>query len=174
MNVVNKIDCKDLSVFTLLTLFTGFWCIHNCLLRPEKNTDAFLNSNVFDIPESLQFLFPYIKKGKLLNETHLNMWAVSHSITYFIIGLVVPNRYKIIIVMSILCELYEYIAGYQSKLSDLFVNTFSYFVGSQIIIKSLHDYSKIVCKHPKMFYLTIPICFTFLLWLSICKKDNWD
>lgn len=174
MNILNHIDCKDLSVFTLLILFTGFWCFHNCLLRPENNTDAFLNSNVVDIPESLQFLFPNIKKGKLLNEKHLNMWAVGHSITYFVTGLVVPNRYKIIIVMSILCEIFEYIVGYQSKLSDLFVNTFSYLVGSQITIKCLRDYSKIVCKHPKMFYLAIPICFIFLLLLSICKKEVWD
>lgn len=171
MNIINQIDCKDLSIVSLLTFFTGVWCIHNYLLRPEKSIDALLNSNVVDIPESLQSLFPYIEKGELLNEKHLNMWAVGHSITYFVTGLVVPNRYKIIILISILCEFYEYIVGYQTKLSDLFINTFSYLVGSQITIKCLRDYSKIVCKHPKMFYLSFPICFTFLLLLSTCEKN---
>ena len=165
MNVVNKIDCKDLCVFTLLTFFTGIWCIYNCLIRKDVNNKSYFNSrSIIDIPKSMQFLFPYIVDNKLLYQKYINMWALGHTITYFVTGLVVPNRYKFIILMSLLCEFYE------SKLSDLFVNTFSYLVGSQITIKYFREYGEKVCKDPKLFYYTIPICITFLLLLSICKK----
>mgnify|MGYP001188178831 CR=1 FL=1 len=175
MNLLNKIDCRDLGVIVLLTFFTGIWCIYNCLLRSrEKNASLFINNCIIDIPESIRFLFPSIRKEKIINEKCFNMWAVGHSLTYFITGLIVPNRYPIIILMSILCELYEYYVGYQVKLSDLFVNTFSYLIGSQITVNYLHNYGKKICKHKNIFYLSIPIAIMFLYNLYICKEQHWS
>ena len=76
--------------------------------------------------------------------------------------------------MSILCEFYEYCIGYQSKLSDVFVNTFSYLIGSQIKINYLHNYGKKICKHKNIFYLSIPIAIILLYCLYICKEQHWD
>ena len=174
MNFLNKIDCKDLSVIVMLTFFTGIWCFHNCIIRSKYNTDAGLKKCTIEIPASMRFLFPSIVKGKLLQEKCLNMWALGHSLTYFITGLIIPNRYQIVIILSILCEIYEYFVGYQSKLSDIFVNTFSYFIGSQFTIKYLQGYDKIICKHKNLFYISIPLCILFLYLIYIYKEDAWD
>ena len=174
MNYLNKIDCKDLSVIVMLTFFTGIWCIHNCIIRSKHKTDGVLNKCTINIPVYIRFLFPSIVKKKLLQEKCLNMWALGHSLTYFITGLIIPNRYKTVIILSILCEIYEYFVGYQSKLSDVFVNTFSYFIGSKINIKYLRSYDKTICKYKNIFYLSIPICILFLYLICIYKKDDWD
>ena len=177
MNPLNKINCKDLGVLVILTFFTLIWLIYNSLIRPSDPNKSYLFGKCFiNIPKSLQILFPHMSKKeglKISYEECLNVWSLGHVATYFTAGLIVPERYLTVIIISLLCEIYEYFAGYRARLSDIFVNFLSYFIASQIRVKALHKYGDIMCQYKNISYLCIPIALILLTLLVTFKESHW-
>ena len=162
MNSLYKIPSSWLAILTILTGFTLLWLVNHIFIEKYMKNSCFLS-----IPEDYQFLFPYIDKNSTLsNQTCFNKWNIGHIVIYFIAGLCIPNEYGFVLLMSILCELYEYYVGFSSKLFDLFVNIFAYRVGSEFKINSFRTFGDTLQQNKKQTIYSIPVLFTLLLSLS--------
>ena len=73
------------------------------------------------------------------------------------------------ILLSILCETYEYFAGYRAKMSDLFVNLFGYFLGSLIKIDALKTGSTFLINNPDITVYSIPVLCVLLYIMIIVR-----
>lgn len=165
-----KFDCDHQGIVFVLTIATVYWFLYNKYFRPIDTTKPyFMGKTLININKNFQILFPYLLKGnnKLLYSDKLPYWSVGHFITYFIAGLFFPNKYYFVLMFSILCELFEYFAGYKSKLSDLYVNLLGYYLGSIIIHKKLYDINLKFCINKKNYIILcgpIMILLLFLLY----------
>jgi hypothetical protein len=162
INPINEIPSSWLAILTILTGFTSLWLINNMFVEKHMKKTCFL-----PIPKEYQFLFPYIDKTSTLTyQTCLNKWNIGHIVIYLVTGLCIPNEYGFILLMSILCELYEYSVGFSSKLFDLFVNLFAYWVGNQFKINSFRKFGDKLQQNNKQTIYSIPVLFTLLFSLS--------
>ena len=126
------ISTSTFTLFVLLLFFTILWTGYNIFIRStDPRKSHLMGGCIINIPNNLQRFFPFInREGNIENETCLDKWALGHFCLYLIIGILVPHKYGIVILMSILCELFEYFAKCRSKLSDLLVNFLGYLLGS--------------------------------------------
>lgn len=92
------------------------------------------------------------KVNGILFNSCLDYHHIIHIILYFIIGLIYPNNYFLIFIISIGWELYEHLMfKYVIKktncndiicfrIEDIFLNLFGYFIGSNINKKMINLY----------------------------------
>ena len=122
-----KLTCNIEGIIFVLTVSLIFFYIiayiGNILTIKQLNFIK-KNSNIINYNKNIQFLFPYLKKNKneILYETGLDFWSILHIVIYSIAGLIFPNEYGCIILFSILCEIFEYFAGFRARTSDIFIN----------------------------------------------------
>jgi len=82
------------------------------------------------------------EKGGLLFGCCIQYWHVLHMLLYVIIGLLMPNYYLFIIIISILWELFEHISFKYilhrcdtilcGRVEDIFLNIVGYIIGSYL------------------------------------------
>ena len=167
-----KLNCNREGIIFILTLSLIYFYIisyfFNTLTVKQLN---FIkdNKNFINYNKNIQFLFPYLQKdkNKILYETGFDFWSILHILIYFTAGLIFPNEYGCIILFSILCEMFEYFAGFRARLSDIFINLLSYYIGSSIINKNLDYINFYFCNNKKnLISYCIPtfIIFLYLLY----------
>jgi hypothetical protein len=72
----------------------------------------------------------------ICENTNFDMWSIGHILIYITLGMVVPRQYLLVFVISIVCEAYEYMAGWRARwLLDPITNLLGYVVGSMIAIE---------------------------------------
>lgn len=85
------------------------------------------------IPYKLYKRKPFIQ-NKLDEQIQFSFkWSFGHFVMYFLIGLLFPNHFIFIIILSILWELYEFQSPYIiGSWTDIVTNTLGYLVGSSL------------------------------------------
>lgn len=119
----------------LLLLFIGF-----CITVKWFDNNNIINSN--------ECLIGKVKKiNGLFFNSCVDYWHLLHIVLYILIGLLYPNDYSLILIISIIWELYEhFMFKYLIKKSkcnefsclrieDVFLNLFGYFIGSSLAIE---------------------------------------
>jgi hypothetical protein len=81
-------------------------------------------------------------KGGLLFGGCIEYWHVLHMLLYVIIGLLMPNYYLFILIVSILWELFEHVSFkyilrhcnsmFCGRVEDIFLNMIGYIIGSYL------------------------------------------
>jgi hypothetical protein len=119
-------------VLVILVAWCVPWIVYNQFIRtPEFN---FMGTVVIELPMWFKCAIPYVSPNPEKNicaNTNFDMWTVGHILIYFTLGLCVPRKYLLILVISILCEVYEYVAGWRARwVLDPIPIVFGYVMGS--------------------------------------------
>ena len=165
------------SIITILTFFSIFWIIYNAFIRPPDSNKDLLGEFVLNIDNKYQKFFPCCAKSyksKIKYEKGIDLWSMIHIFIYFISGLIIPNEYEFVIIISILCEITEYLIGYRGRLSDLFFNLLGYYIGSNIHISTLRKYGKFLNNNKDIIVYSVPILFIILYLMARVRKKIWD
>jgi hypothetical protein len=175
MNKFN-IDCNNQGIIFVLTIATVYWFSYNKYFRPiDREIPHLMGKTLINLNENIKILFPYLIRGnnKLQYEDRLDYWSGGHFITYFIAGLFFPNKYFFVLIFSVLCELFEYFAGYRGRMSDLYVNLLGYYLGSIINHKKLDDVNIKFCFNKKNYIIVcIPLMLILLYLLYKLRLRN--
>lgn len=121
-----------LNMGLLLYCICGFgWYIYNSYIRTQDFHP--LGKTQFYTPECLSCGIPYVSINPLKNNckyVKFDGWSIIHFIIFFIGGMILPDYYGTVFILSILCEVYEYYAGWRSRfIIDPLVNMLGYYVG---------------------------------------------
>ncbi len=74
----------------------------------------------------------------------INLWSIFHILLYILIGLILPNKWILIILFSLIWEIYEYIMSrltnnpfynesFVNKITDVGFNLVGYYIGNIIV-----------------------------------------
>ena len=123
-------------IIIVLVIWCVPWIVYNqCIRTPDFH---FMGSVLIPLPNSFTCAIPYVSPNPEKNnceDVHFDCWTVGHLLIYFTLGLVVPKHYLLILVISILCEAYEYIAGWRARwLLDPLSNMVGYIIGSLVAV----------------------------------------
>jgi len=139
---VNKnlpIKCQKLfndykKIALCLSIFAGMLYISvivRCFMNADNEMGDIVNSIKVDVPEKVKCPIRYFR----CDEGVINLATLLHFIMYFIIGMVIPNRYGAILIVSIVFEIIELWVGFPCKIIlDPIVNMLGYFLGSMLHI----------------------------------------
>ena len=131
---MSNTNCKVSGMIIILAASMGFWFMYNTILR-KHHGDSF-DFTVFKFPQSIKCMFPNVAlkeyKNKC-NDADFDGWSVLHVLLYTVMGMLFPGEYVIVLFLSILSELWEYMSGWRARwIVDPLVNLGSYWVGSQL------------------------------------------
>jgi len=114
------------KLIVLLIIFAVVWQIYNYTYRARYG-DFLGNMKIANVPYSVKCFFdePGCDKGDI------DGWAVVHGLMYFIIGLIVPNQYLLIFVISIVFEIIQpYLGNNARYILNPLINMTGYTIGS--------------------------------------------
>lgn len=128
-------SCYSLNVLLLI----GFaWCILWWMYNYYIRTPSFhpLGTVLLHVPSWIQKLTPNVSTNPKKNDPKLlniDGWSVGHVLIYASIGMFFPGKYMEILVISLLCEAYEYAVGWRARwLLDPVANMLGYVFGELI------------------------------------------
>lgn len=125
------------KLIVLLIIFAILWQIYNITYR-QKYGDYFGNMKVAEVPHSVKCFFnePGCEEGDI------DGWSIVYALIYFIVGLIIPNQYLAVIVISILFELAQPYFGNRSRyIINPLVNITGYGLGS-LLSKNMNGYKE--------------------------------
>lgn len=124
----------------IVLLLLVFWCIpwwiYNCFIRTKDFHP--MGTEVLPTPKWISCGIPYVSidpKKNVCENVKFDGWTIGHILIYFTIGMVLPGYWRQIFLLSIACEIFEYIVGWRARwLMDPLTNMFGYLLGHLIII----------------------------------------
>lgn len=124
---MDSMDSKQIKkLVTLLIIFAIVWQVYNYTYR-AKHGDYLSQIKIADVPESIKCAF----NDPGCEEANIDGWALVHALMYFIIGLIVPGYYLLIIAISLLFEISQPYFGNKARyVVNPLINITSYTIGS--------------------------------------------
>ena len=113
------------KIIVLLIFFAIMWQIYNYTYRTRYG-DYFSNT-IVDVPYSIKCFFnePGCEEG------NIDGWSIVHGLMFFIIGLIVPNQYLVILIISIILEFIQpYLGNNARYIINPLINLTGYTLGS--------------------------------------------
>jgi len=147
----NKVYNKYLSfnwkpikeILVWIIIFSVIWGIYQITYK-MKNNDFLENFKLFDVPYEIKCFF----KEPGCEDGNITGWNIIYLLAYLVFGYFVPNQYIVILVISVLIELVEPMAGYQPKyIIDPAVNLSGYTLGSLLSPKNNKNLDHFVRKY---------------------------
>lgn len=131
---------RNINIILIILIFwTLLWAGYNFIIRPHYDNpllDDPLTRYSIDLPPSLKC---YIKEvssrpeNNVCDKENLDGWSLGHFAIYFTIGLFVPNAYFWVFLISVICEVWEYIKGWRARwFLDPIVNLLGYTAGTLV------------------------------------------
>lgn len=117
-----------IGIIILVIIFTILLQIYNLSYR-DKFGDLFGNMKITEVPMDIKCAFqePGCETGDI------DGWTLIHGVVYFIIGLIIPNRYLAVIIISVIWEILQPLIGNNSRfIINPLVNLTGYAIGSII------------------------------------------
>jgi len=131
------------KILLLIIIFTVIYWLYDQTYRARygnSSMDSFLS-----VPPEIKCFFGEDK----CEEGDIDYWTLLHGIVYLIIGILVPNQYLTVVIISIVFELFQPYLGNGSRyLINPLVNLTGYSIGS-IINKSFQSNSQSKCYDAK-------------------------
>ena len=126
-------SCYSLNVLLFIgVVWCMLWWMYNYFIR----TPSFhpLGTIFLHVPSWIQNLTPNVSLNPKKNDPKLlniDGWSIGHVLIYATIGLFFPGKYIEILLISFLCETYEYAVGWRARwLLDPVANMVGYIAGS--------------------------------------------
>lgn len=140
-------SCYSLNVLLLIGVgWCILWWMYNYFIR----TPAFhpMGTVFLQVPTWIQNLTPHVSLNPKKNDPRLlniDGWSIGHVLIYATIGMFFPNKYLEILVISFICEAYEYAVGWRARwLLDPVANMVGYILGCLIEKRyNLHLYTRL-------------------------------
>jgi len=155
---------KNEIYYTLNVLFLigCFWCIawaiYKLLIEP---INPFMITELIPLPSSVSCAIPLptTYAGKPCESTKIDGWSVGHIAIYVSLGLLLPNLWILVLVGSIIFEIFEYYTNLNAKwILDPLTNLFGYALG-HIAYIDLHKWVWLSKFNP----LLMSICSVVIL-----------
>ena len=119
------------KILIMLIIFAIMWLVY-------KQYVTNVSTTIMDIPHSIKCFFN--ESG--CEEGNLDYLSIVHFLVYFIIGMLFPNHYVIIIIISICYELMvSYLNGHPKYIINPLINFTGYALGSLFALNK-NDYDK--------------------------------
>ena len=122
-------DSKQIKkIIILLIIFAVVYQVYNFSYK-AKHGDILSNIKFADVPDSVKCFFnePGCSKG------NIDGWSLMHGLMFLIIGLIVPNQYFFVIIISIALEILQPFIGNNARyILNPLINLTGYAVGSVI------------------------------------------
>lgn len=116
------------KIIILILIFAILWKIY-CYIFRSKYSFINENENEIEIPKSIKCFFG----EENCEEGNIDSWTLFLAFIYFVIGLIIPNQYLAIIIISIIFEFIEPVLGNRSKfIIGPLANLTGYTIGSLI------------------------------------------
>ena len=127
-------SCYSFNVLLAIGLmWCAIWWFYNYFIRSPSYHP--LGTILLRVPSWIQNLTPHVSTNPKKNDPRLlniDGWSLGHVLIYANIGMVFPGKYAEILLISILCEMYEYAVGWRARwLLDPLANMLGYVIGSQ-------------------------------------------
>ena len=151
-------SCYSINILLLIgaTWCMLWWFYNYCIRSPTCNP---LGTILMHVPPWIQKLTPKVSSDPKKNNTKLlniDGWSIGHFLIYTSIGLFFQGKYAEVLLISLLCETYEYMTGWRARwLLDPAVNllgyTFGTFLETQFQfnlynkLKHVHTFQKLGC-----------------------------
>lgn len=116
------------KIIIVIIIFVVILVIYNFTYK-SKYGGYISNVKISDVPYAIKCAFeePGCEEG------NIDGWTLVHGIMYFIIGLFVPNRFLVILVISIIWELLQPLMGNSARfIINPLVNLTGYAIGSLV------------------------------------------
>jgi len=159
----------------VITLWCVPWYVYNQFIRrPDSNI---MGTVVLELPRSFKCAIPYVSPNPEKNKcdnTNFDLWSIGHILVYMTLGMVLPGQYLLVFAISILCEMYEYAAGWRARwLLDPITNLLGYVVGSMIAmhLSSFSPHVQRLLSNPAITVMTM-VCMGILLYLNKPKASQ--
>ncbi|ANB50500.1 hypothetical protein [Powai lake megavirus] len=113
----------------LLIIFIVFvWLIYNYVYA-SKYGDLLNNIKIMEVPHSVKCAFG----EKTCEEGDINGWSMMQAFIYFIVGLIIPDRYFLIIIISVVIEIIKPFFGITPRyIIAPLLNITGYILGSSL------------------------------------------
>lgn len=116
---------KTINLIILLIVLAVLWHLYNSFYR-KKNGDIF-SSKLIDVPYDIKCPVEYDR----CEEGDIDAWDLIRGLIFLVIGIAIPNKYLVVIIMSILFELIQpYFGGVPKYIINPLINITGYAVGS--------------------------------------------
>lgn len=132
-------------IIWVLAFWILLWWSYNFLIRtPDFHPMGIV---LFDMPHVLKCTIKEVSRTPEKNDCNnakCDMWSIGHLLIYISIGYIFPNHYLFILILSILCEAFEYIVGWRARwICDVLTNMIGYILGSLLAYRFYYDLSKL-------------------------------
>lgn len=128
-------------VILVILVSCMIWWLYNRFVRPRVH---FMGTVLWDPPRSIKCIIKDISNNPKKNnceKINVDYWSVAHAVLYAAIGLFVPHKYALVLVLSVVCEVFEFYSGWRAKwILDPIVNMGGYIVGSALspLVSGVH------------------------------------
>ncbi|AKI80228.1 hypothetical protein QJ850_gp471 [Acanthamoeba polyphaga mimivirus] len=122
------ITTNNVKILIILIIFVVIvWQFY--YYATSKHNNNFLNKKIAIVPHDIKCLF----NQPNCSEADVDGWSLIQAFIYFIVGLIIPNKYLIIIIVSIILEILKPFIGFEPKyIIAPLLNTTGYIVGSML------------------------------------------
>lgn len=127
-------------IILVLVAWSIPWWVYNRFIRTPQFHP--MSMQVLPTPHWMSCAIPYVshnpKKNKCEN-VKIDGWSVGHVLIYFTLGMVAPGYWWQMLVLSLACETFEYIAGWRARwIIDPVANMLGYALGHLFILNLRH------------------------------------
>ena len=119
---------NQFGVLYVLTIFTCLWGLYLFNFKSkDPNSKYLLGECVTDYSIPMPLINRY---WELDYEKCLDGWSINHLCIYLVTGMLFPNEYLMVFLLSLICEIMEILGRSRGRLSDIIVNLVGYLIGS--------------------------------------------
>lgn len=123
-------NIKNSNLTFILIISTVIYIISMRYYRKQYMIKNNINPDELDNKECI---IGSCKKFKgLMSNGCLDVWHLYHMLFWILFGILYPNKYILILFISITWEVSEHIYGNCFRIEDIFINMISYIIGSYI------------------------------------------
>lgn len=158
---------QTIYIINIALLVLVAWCIPWWIYNRFIRTKSFhpMGKQVLPTPRWMACAIPYVshdpKKNKCEN-VKFDGWTLGHVAIYFTLGMFLPGYWIQILLLSIACEVFEYIVGWRARwIIDPLANVVGYLLGHVVYINLRHI--KWIWRQSITAILIVVLCIILLL-----------
>lgn len=140
------------------------WWVYNRFIRTKDFHP--MGQIKFPTPRWMSCAIPVVSRNPKKNNCEnvkLDGWSIGHVLIYASLGMVLPGYWVLVLVTSVLCEVFEYAVGWRARwIMDPLANLFGYGMGHLYFL----DVSGVAWMHEPRLALALTFMLGGVLYLN--------